>query len=401
MAFLMACLPASAGDWPQFLGPQRNGVSSEKGLLLRWPKNGPPLVWEKEVGEGFSGPVVVGKQLILFHRQDKAEIVESLDALTGKSQWKFSYGTAYQDAYSKGDGPRATPLVAGEHIYTLGAEGKLYCFDMSGKKVWSRSLADDYELRKGFFGIATSPLFEDGKVIVNVGGVNAGIVAFDAKNGKEVWKATDDEASYSSPVAAAIDGVRHVFVITRAGLVSLDPRNGAVRFRKPFRARLEASVNAAAPVVVDDLLFLSAEYGAGAVVFTVKKDGVEEVWKSGTTLSNHYNTSVQHGGFLYGIDGRQEGGAARLRCVELKTGKVRWEKEQFGCASLIVVDGQLLALREAGDLVLIAATPDGYRESARAKVLAAPVRAEIALANGRLYARDNRKLICLDLRARK
>ena len=374
-------------------------MSGEKGLLARWPKGGPPVVWEKAVGEGFSGPVVVGKQLILFHRQDKAEIVESLDALTGKSQWKFSYATAYEDSYSKGDGPRATPLVAGDHIYTLGAEGKLHCFDLGGKKIWSRVLADDYELRKGFFGIATSPLFEDGKIIVNVGAANAGIVAFDAKTGKEVWKATDDEASYSSPVAATIDGVRHVIFVTRAGLVSLDPQNGAVRFRKPFRARLEASVNAAAPVVAGDLLFLSAEYGVGAVVFKVKKDGVEEVWKSGAALSNHYNTSVERGGFLYGIDGRQEGGNARLRCVDLKTGKVRWEKEQFGCASLILLaDGMLLAMREAGDLVAIDATPDGYRELGRAKVLAPPVRAEIALANGFLYARDNQKLICLDLR---
>jgi outer membrane protein assembly factor BamB len=387
----------SAADWPQFLGPNRNCTSSETGLRLEWPKEGPPKLWEKKLGEGFSAPVVVGEQVIVFHRLEDKEVVECLEAATGKDVWRFDYKCDYRDDYNKGDGPRATPAVAGGHVYTLGADGQLHGIELAtGKKVWGRSLHKDYDVRKGFFGVATSPLVEGDRVLLNVGGKNAGIVAFDAKTGKEVWKATNDEASYSSPVAATIGGVRHVFFFTRAGILSVDPANVQVRFSKPWRARINASVNAAVPVVVDDLLFISAEYGTGAVLLEVKKDGATEVWKAPDVLSNHYNTSVHHGGYLYGIDGRQEGGA-QLRCVELKTGKVRWTHQGFGVASLLLAEGHLITLCENGELALIEATPDAFREKARVKVLTGPCRAELALANGRLYARDNTKLICLNL----
>jgi outer membrane protein assembly factor BamB len=386
----------SAADWPQFLGPTRNATSSETGLLLSWPKDGPPKLWERKLGEGYSAPVVAGDRLIVFHRQDGKEVVESLD-LSGNRQWQFSYACDYRDDYNKGDGPRATPAIAAGHVYTLGVTGHLHCVELAtGKKVWERSLTADYSPKKGFFGIATSPLVEDGRVLINVGGKNAGIVAFDAKTGKELWKATNDESSYSSPVTATIDGVRHAIFFTRAGVVSVDPANGQVRFSKPWRSRINASVNAAVPVVVDDLLFVSAEYATGAVVLRVRKTGAEEVWKAGDVLSNHYNTSVHQGGFLYGIDGRQEEGA-QLRCVELKTGKVRWTHPGFGCASLVLAEGHLFAMCENGELALIEATPEAFREKARAKVLKAPCRAELALANGRLYARDNEKLICLNV----
>jgi outer membrane protein assembly factor BamB len=222
-------------------------------------------------------------------------------------------------------------------------------------------------------------------------------VAFNASDGKELWKATDQEASYSSPVAATIDGVRHVFFFTRDGLVSLDPKEGTERFRLKFRSKIDASVNAATPVVVDDHLFLSASYGTGALLLKVHKDKVDEVWKNDESLSNHYDTSIYHDGYLYGIDGRQEEGA-RLRCVEFKTGKVQWTKEGFGCASLIRVEGRLIALTEGGDLVLIEPTAKEYREKARASVLGSPCRAALALANGRLYARDGKTLICWNLR---
>jgi outer membrane protein assembly factor BamB len=390
---------AHCADWPQFLGPNRNGTSPETGLLVTWPDKGPPKVWEKEVGDGYSGPVVAGNRLILFHRLANNEVVECLDPANGKGVWKFEYPTAYQDDYGKGNGPRATPAIAGNKVYTLGAEGKLHCLDLEkGTKVWSRSLHDDYQVKKGFFGVATSPLVEGNLVLVNVGGKGAGIVAFNKDDGKEVWKATEQAASYSSPVAATIDGVRHVFFFTREGIVGLDPANGTVRFSKRWRARLDASVNAATPLVVDDLLFVTSSYSTGAILHRIKKDGIAEVWKGDQALSSHYNTPVVHQGYLYGLDGRQEGGGAELRCVELKTGIVKWSKERFGCASLILADGRLIALCENGDLVLVEPTPDSYKEKARARLLNRPVRAEPALVNGRLYARDDSKLICWNLK---
>jgi outer membrane protein assembly factor BamB len=394
------CGLLTGADWPQFLGPNRNCISSETGLLLSWPQNGLPRLWDKAIGEGFSGPVVAGERLILFHRVGDKETVECLDAATGKERWKYDYPTTYRDALGKGNGPRSTPLIANNRVYTLGAEGRLHCLELeSGKKVWDRNLANDYQTRDSYFGVGSTPILDSDRLILNLGAKGAGIVAFDPASGKEVWKATDDAASYSSPVAATIDGARHVIFLTRAGILSLDPQTGAIRFSKPWRARIDASVNAATPIVVGDDVFFTAEYATGAILLKARKDNLQEVWKKDKILSCHYNTPIHHGGHLYGIDGRQEGGAAQLRCVELQTGKVLWAKEQFGCASLLLADGHLIALREDGDLVLIEASPQAYREKARFYALkSGPCRAEIALANGRLYARDNEKLVCWNLK---
>jgi outer membrane protein assembly factor BamB len=399
LALAVAVALAGMGaDWPQFLGPKRDGTSAETGLLASWPKKGPPMLWEKEVGEGFSGPVVAGDRLILFHRVGPDEVVECLEAATGKFQWKSKYESGYIDSFRKGNGPRSTPLVAGGKVYTLGAAGVLQCLELeSGKKVWSTALHKEYEVREGFFGVGTSPVLEGELLLVNVGGKGAGIVAFHKDTGKEVWKATDQDASYASPVVADVDGVRQALFFTHEGLVSLDPKDGTVRWSKRWRARINESVNAATPIVTEDLLFASASYGTGAVLLRVKKASVEEVWKGDEALSCHYDTPVLVDGFLYGCDGRQES-RAELRCVELKTGKVRWGRERYGCASLIAADGNLIGLSEGGDLVLIEPTPREYVEKARANVLTGPCRAAMALANGRLYARDGKRLVCWNLR---
>ena len=392
---------ASAADWPQFLGPTRNGISSETGLLHSFPKKGPPVVWSHDVGAGYSGPVVVGKRLILFHRVGNEDRVECLEAATGKPLWKFSYATEYRDRLGKGDGPRSTPLVAGKHVYALAADGRLHCLELeNGNKVWVRSLNEDYRVPQGFFGVATSPLLAGDNVVVNVGGRQAGIVALNKDNGKEAWKATGDAASYSSPVAATLDGKRRLIFFTRTGLVILDPTDGTVVHSKRWRARIDASVNAAVPVVVGDEVFLSTCYDVGATVLRVTKDSLKTLWANDESLSAHFSTPVYLKGELYGFHGRQEEGT-QFRCVDWKTGKVRWSKDGFGCGSIIAADGQLLVLSEGGELVLVQPTPDAYREKGRASVLTGPVRAHPALAGGLLYARDNGKLICWNLRAGK
>jgi outer membrane protein assembly factor BamB len=387
-----------AGDWPQLFGPARNGLSTETGLVKSWPAEGPPLLWQRAVGAGYSGPVVAGDRLILFHRLGDEEVVECLQASTGKAEWNFRCPTAYQDDLGKGDGPRATPLVSGERVYTLGAEGKLHCLDLKdGKKIWDRDLNTDYQVRKGFFGVGTTPLLEGRRLLVNVGGTGAGIIALDADNGKEVWRATDHEASYSSPVAATLAGRRQAIFFTREGIVFLDPQTGAVQFSKHFRSRGNASVNAASPVVAGDYVFFSACYGTGAILLQATSTGFNEVWKNTESMLNHYNTCVAHDGYLYGFDGRQEEGA-HLRCIELKTSIIAWTAPEAGCGSMILADGKLIVLTEHGELLLVELTPAAYREKARAAVLGQPCRSPMALANGRLYARDPDKLVCWNLR---
>ena len=398
---LLACCIASVGlaaDWPQFLGPGRDSISSETGLLATWPKDGPPVAWQKPVGAGFSGPVVAGGRLVLLHRIGDKEIVACLDALTGKENWQFAYPTDYRDDFGKGDGPRSTPLITTNHVYTLGAEGRLHCLDLaSGKKIWEHSLMAEYQVAKGFFGVATSPLVEGNLLLLNVGGKGAGIVAFDKDTGKEVWRATTHEASYSSPVAASFQGKRQVVFFTREGIVLLDPRTGAITYSKHWRARMHASVNAASPVISHDLIFVSACYGTGALLLRVGGDHVQELWNSDDVMSTHYNTCVESNGFLYGLHGRQEEGA-KLRCIELKTAKVQWTDDHAGCGSIILAEDKLIILNEHGQLVLVEATPVSYKEKARAQVLTGPCRSPIALADGLLYGRDSRKLVCWNLK---
>jgi outer membrane protein assembly factor BamB len=393
---------AQSADWPQFLGPTRNGVIVETNLATAWPPNGPRIVWQRKVGEGFSGPVIAGGKLVLFHRLGDREVVEALDALTGRELWKAEYPTAYRDDFGFDEGPRATPAISGSHVFTFGAEGTLSCWDYgNGKKAWSIDTKSRFNSKKGFFGLAGSPLVEGNSVILNLGGTaGAGIVAFDTATGKELWRATDDQASYSSPVAATINGQRCLLVITREALVALTPA-GKILFRYAWQPPMHASVSAATPLVVDDLVFISASYGTGATLLRFKPNQPEKLWSSDDALSNHYATCVPHNGFLYGFHGRADPGLqadSAFRCVELKTGKVRWSEESLKAGTVLRVNDQLLVLTEKGELLRIAASPAGYRLGDRAQILPFGVRAHPALASGLFYARSKDQLVCLDLR---
>jgi outer membrane protein assembly factor BamB len=390
----------SGADWPQYLGPTRNGVYAGPPLAESWGTSGPRVLWRKEVGAGFAGPVVAGTRLILFHRVGSEEVVESLDVATGRTQWRYAYPTRYQDDFGFDEGPRAVPVVAGDVVYTFGAEGQLHAIDLSrGTRLWSEDTMRRFSVPKGFFGAAGSPLVEDGRVIANVGGPQAGIVAFDAKSGKVIWTATDHSASYSSGVAATLHGARRALFLTRAGLIGLDPANGRIAFSKSWRARNANSVNAASPLVIGDMVFISAEYGPGAGLFRLGADGstLNEVWTSNDILTTHYATAVHHNGFLYGYHGRQELGPS-LRAVELLTGKVAWSQDQFRAGSITLAGDRLLIVRESGEILLAPASPQGFRPTARAQVLPAVVRAYPAVADGVVYLRNERTLVALDLR---
>jgi outer membrane protein assembly factor BamB len=395
-------LAAQCSDWPQFLGPTRNGVYPGNDLAETWPAEGPPVVWKRSVGQGFSGPVVAGHKLILFHRVNDRETVECLDAATGKNLWLFDYPTTYRDDFGFDAGPRATPGIADGRVYTFGAEGMLHCLDFqTGKKIWSVNTKAQFGASKGFFGMACSPLVEGAAVLMNIGGKDgAGIVAFDKATGKVLWQASKDEASYSSPVAATINGQRRAFFFTRKNLTALDPANGRIAFEFPWHPAESASVSTATPLVVDDYIFVSGCYGTGAILLRDKDDAVEKVWSADDVLSNHYATSVYHDGFLYGIDGRTDPGyepGPSLRCVELKTGKIRWKDDTVGAGTLTLAGDQLLVLTEKGELIRARAMPQEFKINGRAQILPFQVRAFPALADGFLYARSKDKLVCVNL----
>ena len=400
-AFLSAT--AFASDWPQFLGPTRNGVYSGIDLAEAWPKNGPPVVWQKKVGQGFSGPVVASRKAVLFHRLEDRETVECLDARTGKPLWSFGYLTAYRDDFGFDEGPRATPAIADGRVFTYGAEGMLTCADLAtGRKLWNVDTKSEFHAPKGFFGIACSPLVEGDAVLLNVGGKNgASIVAFNKSDGKVLWKTADDEASYSSPIVATLSGCRCAFFLTRSALLAAQPADGKVLFQFPFRPPMRNSVTAATPLLINDTIFLSASYGTGAALLQLTASAPRRLWASDDALSNHYATSVYRDGFLYGIHGRTDPGfepPASLRCVELKTGKVMWEQASFGAATIILSEDQLLLLTERGELIRAAASSAAYKPNARAQILPNQVRAHPALADGFFYVRSKDMLVCISLK---
>jgi outer membrane protein assembly factor BamB len=399
LPFVVLALGLIAADWPQFHGPGRDNQSAETGYDWKWPKDGPPVAWKLDAGQGWAGPVVSGERLVFFHRVGDDEVVLCLDAATGKEKWKFAYRTRYRDEFGFDEGPRSTPCISGERVFTLGANGDLHGLELAtGRKLWSRNLIADYDAGKGFFGIACSPLVAGGNLLVNVGGKDAGIVAFDSATGAEKWKADTSAASYSSPSLAEIGGKTLALFLTREGLVALDPATGKVMHTHPWRPRLNESVNAATPLSWKGDIFLSVSYGTGAILLRPKGAELEEVWSGDKSMSCQFNTPVRVGEYLYGAHGRVDAKNVDMRCVEWKTGTVKWSKPKFGSTSLIAVDAGLLGVVESGDIVRFEASPEGYKETARAAILGSPTRAAPALSDGRLFFRDAKQLVCVKLK---
>jgi outer membrane protein assembly factor BamB len=393
---LVSSLGASrAGDWPQILGPERNGVARTETLSDRFPSGRLRPRFELPLGSGFAGPAVTGKTVVVFHRQDQREILEAFHADTGAQLWRTDFPAEYQGGYNPDSGPRCVPVIHAGRVYALGAGGRLHCVALeNGRPMWSRELARDYEAPEGYFGIGSTPLVADDKLLVNIGGRGgAGVVALALDTGKTIWKATDEQVSYSSPVLANLRGMPHALFLTRLSLISLDPGTGQTRFSHPFGQR-GLTVTGTMPVVFDNRVFLSASYNIGAEVVEVSDEGqIRSLWKNDETLSSQYASAVFHEGHLYGSHGREDSPQrAELRCVEAATGRVRWSRPNVGMAHLILVPPKLLVLEvQSGDLALVRATPQAYTELDRREITNDVVRCLPALSEGTLYVRANQE----------
>jgi len=405
-----------AGDWPEWLGPTRDSISTETGWFKDWPAAGPPRLFSKTIGEGYSGISVALGHLILFHRVRDEIVLESLDPLAGKGRWRYAYATDYEDRYGYNGGPRAQPIVhrdkdpARSWVYALCPKGILTAVDLeTGKKEWARDLQGEHQLEPNFFGVGAAPLLDGDRLFVNLGGTEpeSGLTfALSRKTGETLWKSRTGGGAYSAPALAEIDGARQLFIFHRGGMSCFDPASGSERWQFPWKARVYESVNAATPVVAGDLLFFSATYGTGSVCLRVKKSFHETLWKDDLdkrekALDTHWSTANHLDGHLYGFSGRHENGSD-LRCVELKTGKVLWKWPGYlGRGSMLYADGHFIALGERGDLALLKLSPGGHEELRRVPgVLSYPAWTPPSLAHGLLYLRDERQLICLDLRAK-
>ncbi len=374
-------------DWPQLLGPNRNGIYTDSDVA--WPSS---VAWEKEVGAGFAAPVIANGKVILFHRKGKKEIVDAWEAATGKTLWTFEYPTNYKDDFGFDDGPRSAPTVADGKVFTFGAEGVLHAIDLNtGIKLWRVDVHKQFNVEKGYFGAGCSPLIYDGKLYLNIGSKKAGIGAFDPATGKNIWKATNHEMSYSSPAAAKFG----VVFFTREGIVVADKDTGKIIYEKHWRARAHASANVASPIVDGNLLFISSNYAVGAIVVDFSTSPPTELWSGDDAISAHYATPVLKDGFLYGLHGPTQTGQ-QLRAVEMKTGRVAWKMLAGpGGGTVTLLKDHLMFLRDDGQLFKIKPNPEKLEVVGNFKVMDGKIRAFPAIGNGLVCIRNTKVLACL------
>lgn len=393
--------PARAGDWPQILGPHRNGIAAaDETLAAEW-KSAPPTVWQKRVGSGYAGPVVAGERLILFHRVDTDEVVECLDARTGKPLWKHAYTSTFHPQVGSGDGPLCTPSIAGDRVVAYGAQGVLTCCDLKrGTLLWTRETHRDFQAQEGYFGAGSSPIVAGQTVVVNVGGSknNSGLVGFDLDTGKTKWQQTTEQGSYSAPTLTLVDNVPRVIALTRLKCIGVDPDSGALWFQFPFGSR-GPTVNGATPIVLSNGdLFVTSSYGVGSTLGRLSLLGCEPVYSKDELFASQYATPIESAGLLYGIDGRDDVPPADLKCFDPVERKTLWSVQGFGYGTLLLADGKLVILKTDGELVLAEPNPQSYVELGRVRMFDTTTRALPALSRGRLYARDEGTLKCVDLR---
>lgn len=403
LAWTLCCLGLSAfaGDWPQFLGPTRDAVYAGPALAVAWPKEGPRTVWSAAVGEGYSSPVVADGRVVICHRVGDQLVVDCLEATSGRPLWKFEHAMKFKDGAFQDHGPRPTPAVRDGRVFVHNTDGYLVCLELAdGRKIWSRQAKSEFKSGATWHGVTASPLVTGTAVILPVGATNAGVVAFSAKDGRTLWKSFDDKASSSSPVLAKVGGAEQLLVVTRSAFRGVNPATGEALWSVATRKQTSGDVYAASPVVVSDQVFLSGWYKLGAQVLDLGGREPRVVWQGDDALSTHYATAVVHDGHLYGFHGHAwEAGGPSLRCVEMATGRVKWQQPKSASGTIVRSGGSLLIWTDAGELILARADPSAYRVEARAQVLGRNTRSYPAVADGFVFLRDTKKLICLDLRA--
>lgn len=396
---------AGASDWPQWRGPDRNGISHETGILKEWSDGGPRVLWRVPLGEGFSGISVARGRVYTMFSEGDDEFVICLDASNGEEIWRFRSDSTYYESEG-GNGPRATPTIDEEFLFTVSAQGKFYALSCAtGEEVWSYDLIRDFNSYMPRWGFSSSPLVEGNMLLVEVGGNNGKfIVAFNKTNGDVLWSSHMDKLGYASPIAVTIGGVRQLIVFAGLRLLAVSTDNGELLWTYPWRTG-RFDVHAATPIfIAPDKIYISSAYGKGSAVVQVKvmdspesgsriKMGVEEIWKS-EKIQNRLSTSVLHDNHLYGFH------KTILKCIDANTGTEKWKARGFGEGTLILAEDHLIILGDRGKLGLVEATPAAFNEVASAEVLSGLCWTVPTIANGRLYARNEKEMVCLDMKGK-
>lgn len=387
-----AALAQSTGNWPQWRGPNRDGISKETGLLKQWPAEGPPLAWKANgAGRGYSSFAISNGKLYTMGLRGDREFVVAFDVATGKEAWATAHGSAFRN--DRGDGPRGTPTIDGDRVYALGGNGDLSALDArTGKIVWSKNILQEFGGSNIVWGISESPLVLGNKLLVNAGGPGASIVALNKANGSVIWKSQSDEAGYSSAIPVDINGGTQVVFFTARRAVGLDPKDGHLlwEYAKPANR----TANAATPIARANRIFISSDYGTGGGVVEIKPDNKAEEIYFTKDMKNHHSSSVLIGDYLYGFS------SSILTAMKFDTGELAWRDRSVGKGSLVYADGHLYLLSENGVVGLVEATPTGYKEKGRFRIQqdSLPTWAHPVVAGGRLYLRDQDTIYAYDVR---
>jgi outer membrane protein assembly factor BamB len=404
---------SKANEWPQYRGSAGDGISREK--TPSWPAGGPRRLWTSKTPAGFSSfAVAEGKVFTIVARDVEgtlSEVCVALDATSGKELWATSAGPAkYRgggdsgaEGNTGGDGPRSTPTVSAHRVYVYSAHLVLHCLDAdTGKLLWKKDIAADFSGHNIDWESAMSPVIYGDLVYIAGGGPGQAMLAFNKATGETAWKTGDEVMTQATPVVATIQGVRQVIFLMQSGLVALEASTGNAlwKFQFPFRTATGCS-----PVVANDVVFCTAGYGIGGAACKVTRNGssfeATELWriKGDNQVASLWSTPVCKDGYLYGMISFKKFGRGPLKCVDLKTGSVKWEQAGFGAGNVVLAGNDLIALSDDGEVVMVEANPENYKEVARTKAIEGKCWSTPALSNGRLYVRSTKEGACLDLTA--
>jgi len=404
--------PLSAGEptpaWPQLLGPKRDGIVRETGLNVDWQSKPPKILWKVPLGSACSSLTIVGDRVYTMAKQDKRDGIVCLETNTGKEVWFADAVPTYLDFQKQGAGPRSTITYHAGKLYCLFGMGELWCVNTDGKKLWQADIFKDtgaqhHQGDKYWWGVSMSPLVEGDLVIVQPGGdKNNSVAAYHKDTGKLVWMSGNDPMGYASPIAIDVAGTRQLVVPTGRSILGLEPKKGAILWRYAFGNMFNAT--AATPLWSNDLLFVSAAYGAGCAALEIAPPAgssaswtVREKWTNKTKFQNLMATSMIVDGHIYGCHGDLS--AFAMRCLDLKTGAIKWEERAQGRYGFLALGKHIVCVHEGGSLQLIEATPQEYKVVGELpNLLAKKTWAAPAFADGKLYLRDQQHVVCIDLR---
>jgi outer membrane protein assembly factor BamB len=390
---------AQTGEWGQWRGPNRDGVSKETGLLKQWAAEGPPLVWKAQgAGMGYSSLAVTNGRIYTMGLRGDREYVIAFDAATGKEVWATPHGTAYRD--SRGDGPRGTPTVEGDRLYALGGNGDLSALEAkTGKVVWTMNVLQKFGGENIGWGISESPLVVGEKLLVNAGGAGASVVALNKRDGALLWKSQSDAPGYSSAITVEVGGKTEVVFFTSRRAIGLDVSDGKLLWE--YERPSNRTANVATPVARGNRVFISSDYGTGGGLVEIKADAkgattAQEIYFT-KEMRNHHSSSILVGDHLYGFS------SGILTAMRFDTGEVAWRDRSVGKGSLVYADGMLYAFSENGVIGLVEATPTGYSERGRFRIQqgSLPTWTHPVIAGGRLYLRDQDTLYAYDVKQKK